>query len=503
MPGDRGRHVRLPASCARLFARRAGDGRGPRLHQRHVPQPLQGERADGDAEGRPAPDRQHRPRGEMTSLVLRWGAATDVGRVRGNNEDKLYTSPRLLVVADGMGGHSGGEIASDMAVRTLESEFIEATAEGLLEAAYEANRVVHDAAAEDPDLRGMGTTLVAIAPVEDGDALAWINVGDSRLYLLRDGELTQVSEDHSLVEEAVRSGELSPEEARTHPQRNIVTRALGIGANVTIDGDRVDAVEGDRFLLCSDGLTDLIDDGKIAATMRQLADPGDAARELVRIANEAGGRDNITVVVVDVVTDDGTGAGAVTDVPTTALSHADDMAGFTTALKTDDADVAALARAGELASADSPPSSLNRRERRRAKRAARPRRFTWRVAIFTLLFLAILAAAAGAVGYYARHTYYVGLQGDHVVVYRGKPGGVLWFDPTFEKDSGLTLAGVPASKVEQIRAGQEFASVGDADAFVANLRSEFATEHPTTTTTTSTTSTTTSTTAPSVGAPVN
>ena len=102
-----------------------------------------------------------------------------------------------------------------------------------------------------------------------------------------------------------------------------------------------------------------------------------------------------------------------------------------------------------------------------------------------LLFLAILGAAAGAVGYYARHTYFVKLQGDHVVVFRGKPGGVLWFDPTVEKDSGLTLAGVPASKVDQLRAGKEFASVGDADAFVANLRSEFEAEHPTTTTTTS------------------
>src|SRR4051812_8789480 len=286
MPGDGGRHVRVPAACARVLARWPGDGRRPRLHERHLPEPLEGERSDGHAEGRPAPDRQHRPRGEMTSLALRWGAVTDVGRVRGNNEDKLYTSPRLLVVADGMGGHLGGEIASDIAVRTLESQFVEATAEGLLEAAYEANRVVHDAAAEDPDLRGMGTTLVAIAPVEDGDALAWINVGDSRLYLLRSGELTQVSEDHSLVEEAVRSGELSPEEARTHPQRNIVTRALGIGANVTIDGDRVDVVEGDRFLLCSDGLTDLIDDNKIGSTLRRLADPNEAASDLVRLAND-------------------------------------------------------------------------------------------------------------------------------------------------------------------------------------------------------------------------
>src|SRR3954447_16108346 len=224
-------------------------------------------------------------------VTLRHGSATDVGRVRTNNEDALFISDRLYVVADGMGGHQGGEVASETAVRTMRETFVESTTNGLLEAAREANDAVIGRAAEDPDLHGMGTTLVAIAPTEDGDALAWINVGDSRLYLLRGGELTQVSQDHSLVEEAVRSGELSPEEARTHPQRNIVTRALGIGANVTIDGDRVDAVADDRFLLCSDGLTDLVDDGKIAATLRQLADPGEAASELVRIANEAGGRD--------------------------------------------------------------------------------------------------------------------------------------------------------------------------------------------------------------------
>jgi protein phosphatase len=282
------------------------------------------------------------------------------------------------------------------------------------------------------------------------------------------------------VEEAVRSGELSPEEARNHPQRNIVTRALGIGSDVTIDGDRVDVVVGDRFLLCSDGLTDLIDDNKIGATLRQLADPSEAARELVRIANEAGGRDNITVVVADVEADDGSTRAIPSDVSSTTKSHAD-VAGFTSARVDDDSDTAALAAARAPAAASTVPT-LSRRERRKARKAEHPRRFTWRVAIFVLLFLAVLGAAGGAVGYYARHTFYVGLQGDHVVVFRGKPDGVLWFDPTFEKDTGLTLAGVPESKKAQLSEGKEFATVGDADAFVANLRREYETEHPTTTT---------------------
>ena len=170
-------------------------------------------------------------------VVLRWGEATDVGRVRTNNEDALFTSDRLFAVADGMGGHQGGEVASDTALRTLGQAFVESTTEGLLDAAHDANDAVLERAAGDPDLRGMGTTLVAIAPMEDSEAIAWVNVGDSRLYLLRDGDLTQISEDHSLVQEAVRAGDLSPEEAQTHPQRNIVTRALGIDPDIEIDGD--------------------------------------------------------------------------------------------------------------------------------------------------------------------------------------------------------------------------------------------------------------------------
>src|SRR5258708_25600659 len=174
----------------------------------------------------------------MTMVEFRWGAATDVGRVRTNNEDSLITSDHLFAVADGMGGHEGGEVASDLALQTLEATFTEPTTEGLLEAAHDANAAVYGRAAGDPDLHGMGTTLVAIAPMDGSDAVAWINVGDSRLYLLRDGELTQISEDHSWVQEAVRAGELSPEQAQVHPRRNIVTRALGIDAEVAIDGDR-------------------------------------------------------------------------------------------------------------------------------------------------------------------------------------------------------------------------------------------------------------------------
>ena len=150
----------------------------------------------------------------------------------------------------------------------------------------------------------MGTTLVALAPVDDDDLVAWVHVGDSRIYLFRDGELEQLTEDHSLVEQWVREGTISPEEARSHPQRNILTRALGIGADVGIDAGTVIPYAGDRFVLCSDGLFNEVDEPRIESTLRRLADPQEASRELVRQAIDSGGRDNITVIVVDVVDDD-------------------------------------------------------------------------------------------------------------------------------------------------------------------------------------------------------
>jgi protein phosphatase len=407
-------------------------------------------------------------------IELVWGAATDVGRVRTNNEDSMFVSDRLFAVADGMGGHQGGEVASDLALRTLESTFTDSSTEGLLEAAHEANDAVLERAGADPDLRGMGTTLVALAPAGESESLAWINVGDSRLYILRDGELTQISEDHSLVQEAVRSGELSPEEAQTHPQRNIVTRALGIDPDVVIDGDRIDAYEGDRFVLCSDGLYEFVDDDRIAATLRRLADPTEAAQELVRLANEGGGRDNITVVIVDVVDDDNSGARASALVEDGTVESEDEP-------------IASAAAAAPAAASVTAP------EARRQERPVRPRRVTWRVLVFAVLLVVILAGGVGTIGYIARHSYFVGLQNDKVMIFKGKPGGVLWFEPTVEEDTGLTKNDVPPSQLDRVTSGHEEGSLALAEQYVRDALTP-----STTTTTTSTTTTTTATTVPVV-----
>jgi protein phosphatase len=398
------------------------------------------------------------------AVHLRWGAATDVGRVRSGNEDASVANDHVFAVADGMGGHRGGEVASQLAVESLESSFVDASSDALVAAAREANDAVFERASDDPELRGMGTTLVAIAPVDNDDLVAWVHVGDSRIYLFRDGELDQLTEDHSLVEQWVREGAISPEEARSHPQRNILTRALGIGSDVGIDAGTVIPYTGDRFVLCSDGLFNEVDEPRIEATLRRLADPQEASQELVRQALENGGRDNITVIVVDVVDDDAamTAAGAVGI--GTVEGHAEPQ----------------------------PPqdATLSRKELKAEKRRKpRPRRVTWRVVLFAVLLLAILAGGAAAIGYQARHTYYVGFHGDSVVIFKGKPGGVLWFDPTVDSDTGLTRAEVPASEIDRLTNGQEEGSLGDAQAYVQSIRDRLSMTTTTTTTTAPTTPT--------------
>src|SRR5215213_2974758 len=243
----------------------------------------------------------------MTQLQA--GAATDVGRVRQMNEDRYLADESLFAVADGVGGHQAGEVASQTSVETLLREFTagEHTTEGLVAAAEAANQAVWQLAQGSREKRGMGTTLTALALVQENgeEQLALINVGDSRAYLLQQGDLIQLTEDHSLVEELVRDGKLTPAEAQVHPQRSIITRALGMEPVIQVDSWEITPFSGDRILLCSDGLTNELSDERIASTLRQLADPQEAARELVRLARASGGSDNITVVVVDVVDDDG------------------------------------------------------------------------------------------------------------------------------------------------------------------------------------------------------
>jgi len=231
------------------------------------------------------------------------GAETLVGQVRQANEDNFLVDDGLVAVADGMGGHLAGEVASEDTVTTLRAVVGLREPGEMVGAVHLANRRIHDRAAENPELHGMGTTVCVLGTVfdEGTEQLIVLNVGDSRVYHFGAGVLTQITEDHSLVEALVRDGRLTPEEAEAHPQRNALTRALGVEAVVEVDAWVLTPAEGDRFLLCSDGLFNEITEQQITEVLTSAADPTVAAQLLAQRAEVAGGRDNITTVVVDVV----------------------------------------------------------------------------------------------------------------------------------------------------------------------------------------------------------
>jgi serine/threonine protein phosphatase PrpC len=228
-----------------------------------------------------------------------WALLTDVGHVRTHNEDSVMAQPPLFVVADGLGGHEAGEVASSIAVETLRDTAPKrADAKALGRAVRAANREVIRAAREGYGRSGMGTTITAA--IVEGSHIAVAHVGDSRAYLLHDGMLERVTADHSMVADMVRRGQITEEESRIHPHRSVITRALGTDPNMYADTYDVDASAGDRLLLASDGLTGMLTDAEITALLLEHRDPQDAARMLVDAANDAGGVDNISVVVVDI-----------------------------------------------------------------------------------------------------------------------------------------------------------------------------------------------------------
>ena len=218
--------------------------------------------------------------------LLRSGSATDTGLVRSVNQDLAIETGTLFAVADGMGGHAGGEVAARLAVDTLTIAFgAKPTGTGLCEAVSEANTVVYEHSIDNADLRGMGTTMTAAALVQESgrDVLALVNVGDSRSYRYHEGELTQITVDHSLAEEMARSGEITESEAAVHPHRHILTRALGVADEVNVDLWKIQPTRGDRFLLCSDGLTNELADTQIAEVLAKF---GEA--DLAEMRDESG-----------------------------------------------------------------------------------------------------------------------------------------------------------------------------------------------------------------------
>jgi len=326
------------------------------------------------------------------------GVATDIGQVREGNEDSYLVEPPLFAVADGMGGHRGGEVASQLALETVETLFRAGTGT-LVDQVRAANQAVFARSAADRKVSGMGTTLTAVQVL--GDVAHLAHVGDSRAYLLRAGSLRQLTDDHTLVQRMVQAGEITAEEADVHPHRNVLTRSLGTDPDVVVDEQDVGLLEGDRVLLCSDGLTSMVTEGQMQAILEATPAAQEAADRLVRAANRAGGVDNITVVVLAVRAGDAGQVGAGV------------TGGATAAARPGHAPPSPVTPGGGPTVGD-PASGGSRRVVR------------WVVAAVALLVLVV----AGATGFrgWVDGRWYVGVANGHVAVYQGIPATVLGFE---------------------------------------------------------------------------
>jgi serine/threonine protein phosphatase PrpC len=345
--------------------------------------------------------------------IVEEAGITDVGRQRQTNEDAFIRSSPIYAVADGMGGARAGEVASRIAVEAFEDERDpEASPEAqLADIVRTANRRIYELAQQDESRRGMGTTLTAA--MVTGHEVSIGHVGDSRAYRLRGDRLEQLTRDHSLVGELERRGELTPEEAEQHPQKSIITRALGPEPDVDVDTYTDTGRDGDVYLLCSDGLTGMVAEGELADIIRQAPSLKQAADQLVRTANQSGGRDNITVVLFRLGADAAEGADEDT------LSGRETVAG---GLSVDEVNAAAAAQTTATRSPQAPASAPHPRSpppRRRAAEVAPRRRRRLARAVVALVLLVGVAAGLYAGG---RQLYFVGTDDSGLVtLYRGVP----------------------------------------------------------------------------------
>ncbi len=389
-------------------------------------------------------------------LALRYAVRSDRGLVRGNNEDSVYAGPRLLAIADGMGGHAGGEVASKIVIGAMEGLDDDRPTDDLItslrEAVSDANNSLADAVAENSLLDGMGTTLTAIRFADSRIGL--VHVGDSRAYLLREGELTQITHDDTYVQSLVDTGKLTAEEASHHPRKSVILRALN-GADVDPDVAIREVREHDRYLLCTDGLTDVLR----AETLHEAlsnGDPQECADQLVALALRGGGPDNVTCIVADVVEADlgdevPVIAGAVVD----PASQTDD----------DDSPAARAATLGSPAPMKPPaPPSTHRRERR------------WPHFVVPLVIVVILAAGGVATWIWTQTQYFVGSAANPagaqmVAVYRGvntRIGPVKFYRAV--SLSAVRLADLKPSVRSQVEDGITADSRSDATTIVGRLQ---------------------------------
>jgi PPM family protein phosphatase len=377
------------------------------------------------------------------------GAATDIGQVREGNEDSYLVVEPLYAVADGMGGHRGGEVASSLALETVQGMF-ERREGSLAEQVAEANRAVFDRSQNDRKVSGMGTTLTA-AQV-DGNQVHLVHVGDSRAYLLRGGELTQVTEDHTLVHRMVMEGEISEEEAETHPHRSILTRALGVDQTIQVDEGDLEVAPGDRLLLCTDGLTGMVPEGEIREILLENLDPQEAVDKLVKVANRAGGIDNITALILDFA-DDGGGRGATKESPIPRQPTSERPIAPAAPSNRSDITIVGAPIPGPPPGSPVAPSSrpaprTDRSATERRPERSRPgsRRVGRKVGIWTGVTLAIVALGVVGLRLYLDTQWYVGVSNGRVAIFRGAPAEVAGL----ELHSVVVETSIPARQAEAL-----------------------------------------------------
>jgi serine/threonine protein phosphatase PrpC len=399
------------------------------------------------------------------SLVLRYAARSDRGLIRGNNQDSVYAGPRLLAVADGMGGHAAGDVASKVVIAALEHLDDDAPSGDMLqsmrEAVFEGSEHLREVIRESPQLEGMGTTLTAI--LFAGGRLALCHVGDSRAYLLRDGQLSQITHDDTFVQTLIDDGRITPEEANSHPQRSLLLRALN-GQDVDPDLSMREARAGDRYLLCSDGLSGVVSEETLADALLD-PDPQSTADRLIELALRSGGPDNVTVIVADVIEDGGRGGALIEPVVDGAAG------GYVGQRQVDGSSAAGRAALADPPAAPPPPPTPPMGGGPAARR--RPLRLLF-VAVAVLVLL--VAGAVGAYAWSLQH-WFVGVDGtgeaEHVAVFRGLNVSIVGFD-LFEVDEPTDLAVMdltPAAR-SRVRGGITADDSADAERILAALRDQ-------------------------------
>jgi protein phosphatase len=387
--------------------------------------------------------------------IWRYAASSDVGLIRDLNEDAVFVDGALAVVADGMGGHAAGEVASEIAVATVVRGFAEdPTRDGLVSSLRDANVAILQDAVEHPERTGMGTTMVALGLVRSGDGTMPVvaNIGDSRAYQLRDGALRQITADHSVAEEWVRQGRLTPLEASTHPRRHQLTRTLGMEGVADVDVFPLNVQVGDRILLCSDGLSNELSESELAEIASPPHSLDEAVVRLVQAANERGGRDNISVVLLE----------------------------FDEPVLTPAAGVVAAA-AAQVAIPAAP---------RKVSRVKHQPRFTWRTAVFVVALVGVLAAAYFTLEWYANSSYYLAVgvnvpaNEQQIFIYQGQPHGLLWFKPSFVLNTQIPVNALLPPDQAAVAATISEPSLAAAITYANELKIHAQLANPTSTTTT-------------------